>query len=199
MPMTKTARIYFLIFGLLDLIAAGTAFFLSLKVIVFYFSYFTVLSNLLIISVFIYLGIHNPKRTSGTFDSVRAAATLYMTITGVIYWSILVNQHSLSLDPWINLTLHGVTPIAALVAWILFPIKTKLKSKNVLHWLIFPLLFVGYTLIRGYFINWYPYPFFNPVTSGSYLQVFVNTSIILIGAWIVGVILVYINNFSAKK
>lgn len=197
--MTKTAKYYFLIFGLLDLIATGTAFFLSIDEIIFFFSYFTVLSNLLIIFVFLRLGILNPKKTSPTFDSTRAAATLYMTITGIIYWSILVNQHSLALDPWINLTMHGIMPIAAFLSWILFPVKTKLQYKNVFHLLVFPLLFVTYTLIHGPFINWYPYPFFNPVTSGGYLKVFINTAVILFGAWIAGLILVWINNYSKKK
>lgn len=38
----------------------------------------------------------------------------------------------------------------------------------VLDWLIIPLLYSGYSIIRGAISGWYPYPFFNPAQSGSY-------------------------------
>lgn len=190
----KFSKIYHIFFGALDLIATGTAFFLSLNVLNLYFSYFTVLSNLLIIFIFLYLGIINPKKTSKTFDWLRGAATVYMSLTGIIYWSILVNQHSLSLDPWINLTMHGAMPITAFLSWVLYPAKNKLSYQSSVQWLIAPLLFVAYTLIHGLSINWYPYPFLNPLSSGSYQKVFINVLIILTGTFLLGLLLIWLRN-----
>lgn len=195
----KFIRFYFVIFGILDLLATGTAFILSFSVLSTFFSYFTVLSNILITSLFLYFGIVAPKKISKNSDWLYGAAVLYMSITGIIYWSILVNAHSLSLDPWINLTLHGAMPIAAFLSWLLFPPRNKLQYKNALQWLIPPLLFVLYTLIHGHFINWYPYPFLSPIASGGYGQVFKNVAVILFGTGIVGLILVWLGNSLGKK
>jgi hypothetical protein len=35
-----------------------------------------------------------------------------------------------------------------------------------LIWLAYPVLYLVYSLVRGAFVDWYPYPFINPVTSG---------------------------------
>ncbi len=198
--MKKYSRPYHIFFGLLDFIALGTAFVLSLNVLGIFFSYFTVLSNILITTLFLFYGFFNVKKVSKTLEWVYGAAVLYMSLTGIIYWSILVNQHSLSLDPWINLTLHGVMPIAAFLSWVLFPIPNKLLFKNAWQWLIPPLLFVAYTLIHGPFVNWYPYPFLNPIASGSYLKVFINVAVLVSGTWVLGLILIWLgNNLKPKK
>ncbi len=192
-------RLYFLFFGILDTAALTAAFLLSLNVIVIFFSYFTVLSNITISAIFLYFGFSGVRKTSKTLDWIYGAAVLYMTITGIIYWSILVNAHSLALDPWVNLTLHGVMPIASFLGWVLFPSGKKLEYKIVLQWLVFPVIFSAYTLIRGPFVHWYPYPFLNPVTSGSYLKVFINVAMLLSFLGFVGVVLIWLGNRLGKK
>src|SRR3990167_2631318 len=192
-------RLYHLFFGILNTVALTAAFILSLNVIAIFFSYFTVLSNILITSIFLYFGFFNPKKISRSLEWLYGASVLYMCVTGIIYWSILVNAHSLALDPWINLTLHGVMPIAALASWLLFPPRNRLKYKNALQWLIPALLFVFYTLIHGLFINWYPYPFLNPIASGSYIKVFINVAVILFGTGVVSFILVWFGDTLRSK
>lgn len=197
--MTKIARPFYLFFGLLNSSALLVAFYLSLSIIPIFFSYFTVLSNILITGFFIYLGIYNPKKISRTLNWFRGAAVLYMSMTGVIYWSILVNNHSLSIDPWINMTLHGVMPIAAFLSWILFPLNNKLVYRNALQWLSLPLLFVFITLIRGLYVNWYPYFFLNPVIEGGYLKVSLNILGILICSGLAGLALIWLGKMIHKN
>lgn len=197
--MSKFSRIYHLCFGLFDAIAIITAFILSLKVINPFFSYFTVLSNILITILFLYFAFTKVKKISKTLEWMYGSAVLYMTLTGIIYWTILVNQHSLSIDPWINLTMHGLMPIVSLAGWILFPPQHKLIYKNALQWLIPPLIFVAYTLIRGQFINWYPYPFLNPDTSGSYFKLGINISLLLLLFYLIGLFLIWTANLSKRK
>ena len=192
-------RLYHLFFGILNTVALTAAFILSLNVIAIFFSYFTVLSNILITSIFLYFGFFNPRKISRSLEWLYGASVLYMCVTGIIYWSILVNAHSLALDPWINLTLHGVMPIAVFLGWLLFPITKRLVYKNALQWLIPPLLFILYTLIHGHFINWYPYPFLSPVASGGYFKVLINVAVILFGTGIVGLILVWLGNSLGKE
>lgn len=190
--MSKYSKPFYLFFGCLNSLALITAFYLSLNVLPTFFSYFTVLSNILITAFFIYFGLFNPKKISDKLSWLKGAASLYMSITGVIYWSVLVNQHSLSIDPWINLTLHGIMPIASFLSWIFFPIG-RYKYSDAWQWLTLPLLFVFYTLIRGYFINWYPYFFLNPQIEGNYLRVSLNVLIILVCSYVGGVILIKLN------
>lgn len=197
--MSKLLRIYLTIFGALDFLALAVAFILSANVVIFYFSYFTVLSNILITILFLYFAYFRTDKLSKTLEWIYGAAVLYMTMTGLIYWTILVSNHSLSLDPWINLTLHALMPITALISWFLFPRRKKLVYRNALEWLIPPLLFVFSALSRGRYIDWYPYPFLNPVISGGYLQVGLNVSLLLSLFLIAGLLLIWINRQIIKK
>lgn len=189
-------RRYFLLFGLLDLTALGIAFVASLHVLSIYFSYFTVLSNILITIVFLSFGIQ--KKATALAHTLFAPAVLYMTITGIVFWTILRNNH-LQTVPWINIVLHGVMPIAALTAWILFTEKRTAPLKNTFLWLLFPVLFVCYTLIRGPFVHWYPYPFLNPETTGGYLKVMMSSVLILTGGWLISLCLLWIQKKRVKK
>ena len=188
-------RGYFLLFGLLDLTALGIAFVASLHVLSIYFSYFTVLSNILITFVFLSFGIQ--KKATALAHILFAPAVLYMTITGIVFWTILRNNH-LQTVPWINIVLHGVMPIAALTAWILFTEKRRIPIKKTFVWLLFPIAFVCYTLIRGPFAHWYPYPFLDPDTAGGYLKVAVSCVFILTGGWLTGVLLLWIQEKRVK-
>jgi hypothetical protein len=38
-------------------------------------------------------------------------------------------------------------------------------------WLAFPLAYLGYSLVRGLAVDWYPYPFLDPDESGGYAGV----------------------------
>lgn len=57
-------------------------------------------------------------------------------------------------------------PIAMILDWVLNPPTKEIKWKHAVSWLLFPLLYVIYSLIRGALINWYPYPFLDPRIDG---------------------------------
>lgn len=193
-------RWYFLLFGLINLLALGVALLLSLTVIVDYFSYFTILSNILITVVFLTLGA-SPLKTlkkNMFIQNCYGPAVLYMCITGIVYWTILHGGKQLTTDvEWITLVLHGLMPIAVVVGWVVFPIKTY-TWKSVAMWLIFPLTFVVYTLFRGVFVHWYPYPFLNPTIVG-YRGVGEWTLGILVGAFLVGNTLLFLAKLNKSK
>ncbi len=187
---------YFLLFGLLDLTALSIAFFASLHVLSIYFSYFTVLSNILITFIFLSFGLQ--KKTTALVHMLFAPAVLYMTITGIVFWTILRNNH-LQTVPWINIVLHGIMPIAAVTAWIVFTEKRTIPLRNTILWLLFPVLFVCYTLIRGPFAHWYPYPFLNPETTGGYMKVAISSILILAGGWLLSLSMLWIQEKRVRK
>jgi hypothetical protein len=93
-------------------------------------------------------------------------------------------------------------PIAAVVGWLLFSPKQRLSWKNALYWQSFPLLFVCYTLLRGPFVHWYPYPFLNPTISGGYISVLLWVIGIITGSIFLALLLIFIahrNNRDIQK
>lgn len=193
-------RWYFLFFGIINFIALITAFALSLNVLVEYFSYFTILSNILITVVFFFVGFSSAKNVlqQKFIKLFYGPAVLYMTITGIVYWTILHGGKQLTTDvEWITLVLHGLMPLAVIFGWILLPYK-KYSMESVGFWLVFPVLFVCYTLLHGPLIHWYPYPFLNPLVVG-YKGVVLWSLGILGGSFVVSLGLLQIAKVSNFK
>jgi hypothetical protein len=53
-------------------------------------------------------------------------------------------------------------PVAVLADWIYEPPKSRLTLQQVWLWLIYPLVYLVYTLDHGAVVGFYPYPFLNP-------------------------------------
>lgn len=148
------------------------------NVVVNFLSYFTVDSNLLSVVVLLAGAVRLLRRRpeSPTFTTVRLAVTTYMVITGVVY-NVLLRGYLVqgAVVLWSNEILHVVGPLYLLLDWLFAPGRTSLRSRQALPALIFPLIWLVYTLIRGPFAAdpfrptdyWYPYPFLNPVTSAG--------------------------------
>jgi len=149
-----------------------------------FLSFFTNLSNIFAAVVFITSALYlvKQRQPSRTDDTIRGASVLYMAITGIVYGTLLTDVPVGLLVPWVNVLLHYIMPIVVVADWLYQPQKTKLPNKTVLLWLIFPALYLVYSLIRGAFIGWYPYPFLNP-THGGYIEVLV---------YVIGILIVFL-------
>jgi hypothetical protein len=145
-----------------------------------FFSFFTIESNVIGAVVFAIIGVAAlQKRSIERLAYLRGAATLYMTITGVVYVLLLSNADVQTPLPWVNLTLHYIFPVIILVDWLLDNPKQTIRFKRALVWLIFPLLYGIYSLVRGTSTGWYPYPFLNVDVLGI-TEVLVNSLFISI-------------------
>lgn len=127
-----------------------------------FFSYFTILSNISATVTFAVGGVALLLGRRGMPGSVRGAVTCYMTITGIIYAVVLRPDQAGQLAQWIDDVVHLVMPIAVFVDWLVVPPRERLPYSILRYWLIFPVAFVAYSLVRGHFANWYPYPFLDP-------------------------------------
>lgn len=189
--------VYRLLFGLL--VIAAVAWQLSDRAFgpgfsfVNFFSFFTILSNLFVAVMFIssvWIG-----RRGRLISALRGAATLYMVITGIVYAVLLAPltaDGGLTL-PWVNTVLHQIMPVVALLDWLLVPPAQKIKRNMVISWLAFPLAYLAYSLVRGHFVGWYPYPFLNPDGQG-YLVVAVYCAGVAISFIAVGSLLAWTGN-----
>jgi hypothetical protein len=94
--------------------------------------------------------------------------------------------------------LHSVIPILVLLYWILFVPKKELEFKNIFPWLIFPLGYLIYTLIRGAFFNFYPYPFVDVILLG-YNTVLLNSFCMLLAFLFFGTLFIGIGKFKSRN
>lgn len=135
-----------------------------------YFSYFTVLSNLFAAAMLMHGALRPASERSHAVDLLRGAAVAYILTTGIVYL-LLLSGHAPTY-PWVNAILHYLMPVAVTLDWLLDPPRSRLApARTVVLWMVFPLLYVLYTLARGAIVGWYPYFFVNPHRSGGYLLV----------------------------
>jgi hypothetical protein len=134
------------------------------EVIVRYFSYFTITTNLLVAITCTTLLI-NPVLDSSYFFSrqgVLAAVTVYILIVGIIYNVILRSLWNPQGLQWmVDELLHSAIPLLFFGFWIIFAPKDELLWKDIWSWLIYPFVYLLFILIRGNISNFYPYPFIN--------------------------------------
>ena len=123
-----------------------------------YFSYYTILTNIMIAWVCTVLFIRR-EDTSGR-KKVLTAILVYILTVGLTYNLIL---RSLWKPEGLQLLadnlLHSIIPVLYLVFWLIFVKKHTLQWNNFLPWLIYPLLYLIYVMIRGAIFGVYPYPF----------------------------------------
>lgn len=150
-----------------------------------FFSFFTIQSNVL--ACLLLAGLEMGDRTAlGRFARwARGGVTLYMTMTGVIYAVLLAPiaaDVSTQLE-WVNVVVHIAAPIVVVADWLLSPDAPSASLRAALWWLAFPVLWLGYTFVRGAIVDWYPYPFLDPRddvphAAGSWPVVIVSTVVL---------------------
>lgn len=155
-------------FGVLTIVALAWIPIRNLDVASFsatnYFSYFTIQSNVLGVIVLLVGGLRDPQ--SHRWQLFRGATTLYLVITGIVYAVLLANIDVMLTDKWVNTVLHRLMPIVLLVDWLLVSGRLSASARLIGLWLIYPIVYGVYTLIRGPIVDWYPYPFLDPRHQG---------------------------------
>ena len=138
-------------------------------------AYFTILSNVFISIYFICFGLSLfnikfiKKLANNTY--FQGCATLCIFLTGIIFCFVLMPffkffawNSVLLINNLMEIWFHIIVPILATILWFL-PIHTKpIKKRFILFSLIFPFIYTVFTLVRGFIINWFPYPFFDVYT-----------------------------------
>ncbi|RZJ02523.1 MAG: hypothetical protein EON89_14895 [Brevundimonas sp.] len=129
-----------------------------------YFSYFTILTNLLVALV-LTLPVVAPSSRVGRWalnPSVRARATLYLSIVGLGYHLLLSAGSTLQgLAAVGNFIVHYIMPVAALLDWLVFTPRGGLRWSEPFGWLRYPLIYFVWTALHGYAAGWWPYWFLN--------------------------------------
>jgi carbon starvation protein CstA len=170
MTVVRSGRLAFAAFGIAAVVQAVVD---STGSLVNFFSYFTIESNLMAIVVLLVGGVADPR--SPRWAWIRGAVTLYIVVTGIVYAALLANAEVGLTAEWVNSAMHQVIPAVLLLDWLCFPPWPSRaeggKARPELAWLAFPLLYLAYSLGRGAAVDWYPYPFLDPLHPGGYGRV----------------------------
>lgn len=139
-----------------------------------FFTFFTILSNLLAMGVLLEGGRRMLTGTPPIPDMIRGAAVVYMTVTYIVFAVLLrgLEEELQTHLAWVDSVFHRVAPIVLMLGWVVDPPKERIPFRRALWWLAFPLIWVVFTMIRGAIDGRYPYPFLDPA-NGGYGIVFV--------------------------
>jgi hypothetical protein len=166
-----------------------------------YFSYFTILTNILValaLTLPLLAGASRAGVWSRT-EAVRAGVTMYALVVGVIYHLLLrATWEPQGFQIVTDTLLHTVMPLAILIDWVAFTPKGRLRWLDAGKWLAFPLAFGAWSLLHGAIGGWYPYWFID-VGELGYARVLLNLGGLLVFFALVGLIVVAIDRTLGRR
>lgn len=145
---------------------AGLAMMFSMSGGASMLNYFTIQTNIFVVVLFgvllvkgiiEYVKQGKEGEAANVMPVVQGAVTFFITITGVIYWTLLSWMNfGMSGDapmPWYfklsNVIVHGIIPLFAIVDFVLFLPRNRLKNLDALAWLTYPIAYCGYIFIHA--------------------------------------------------
>ncbi|WP_434627819.1 Pr6Pr family membrane protein [Pseudomonas sp. Z6-14] len=148
-----------------------------------FFSFFTVLTNTLAAVVLTWEVTRRESAVRRWFlrPAVRSGIAVSIALVGLAYNVLL--RHLWQPEGWQFIAdelLHDIMPVLFIIYWGLWVPKGTLRLGHVGLWMIYPLVYFAYILLRGDLLAAYPYPFID-VTSLGYPQVFINAGGVLTG------------------
>lgn len=156
------------------------------------FSFFTIQSNLLVLAAAATLAA-NPARDGRWWRVLRLDGLLGITITGIVYATILAGDQPLDgIEVWLNAAFHYFCPCWTVVGWLLFGPRPRLTWTAVGWAFAWPAAWIAYTLIRGAATGWYPYPFLD-VTDLGYPAALRNVAFVLLLSLAIAALLRYLD------
>jgi hypothetical protein len=194
-PVTIAFRLVLAALTLTALVAQFRVTLVNAYSVVDFFSYFTNLSNLLAVVVFVVGAVRVARGVpdSRAWSVVRAATVVAMVFVGVVFNVLLAGLDVGAVVPWVNVVVHMVMPVAVLLDWVVWPPERRLPWRAAAACLVFPVAYTAYSLVRGAVTGFYPYPFYDPAAVGGvggvalYLLVLVvalavlSTLVVLVG------------------
>ena len=157
-----------------------------------FFSFFTVLTNTLVVVVLSYALVSRDSTAKRWFltPAVTSGVAASIVVVSLAYNLLLRHLWSPTGFQFIaDELLHDVMPVLFLIYWWRCVPKGRLRLKHIGAWVIYPLVYFAYVLLRGHLLGQYQYPFIDVATLG-YPQVFVNAGGLLAGFVLIAVAVV---------
>ncbi len=142
--------------------------------------FFTIWSNLLVGLTTAMLAVRLRRRSFG-FGVVYLSAVLMIVVTFVVVIVALdpITQYEGKAAAADALT-HKLVPVMAALGWLFFGPRGLVSSAVVRASVVVPLMWLGFTLVRGPLASdYYPYPFVN-VPELGYRRVLINVILVAV-------------------
>ncbi|HUI21007.1 MAG TPA: Pr6Pr family membrane protein [Methylocella sp.] len=144
-----------------------------------FLSFFTIETNLVIALVLTILCTQPGMNRFLSRPDVKSALVVYIVIVGVVYELLLRHLwHPQGLQLLADMLLHDIVPLLYCLFWLVFVPKGSLRWSDAATWLVYPIAFFVYSMLRGVAFGIYPYPFIDAARLG-FAQVSVNAMILL--------------------
>jgi len=166
-----------------------------------FFSYFTVLSNTLVATVFSYAVFGHEGRARRYFLSPAVSSGIATSILLVAVAYSLLLRHLWHPQGWQWLAdqlLHDVMPLSFAVYWWCRVGKGYLRLWHLLAWALYPTGYFAFVLWRGHVIGVYPYPFIDVAELG-YAQVTLNALAVLGGFFAIGLLMLGLDRWQGRR
>lgn len=164
-----------------------------------YFTFFTILSNILVAFVFTAESLQSNLLMFFAKSNTQVAIAVYIFVVGFVYNTILrFIWQPKGWDKVADELLHLVIPIVYILFWYFKFSKQTINYKSIFDWLLFPMIYIIVVMIRGYFSNYYPYPFLN-VSDLGFAKVLYNAIYMTLFFVIVSYVFYQINNLKVRK
>ncbi len=168
--------------------------------LVSFFSYFTVLSNTLVATVLTCEWTSRESAARRWFLQPGVSSAVAVSIAVVSLGYNLLLRHLWHPEGWQWLAdelLHVIMPLLFLGYWWHYVPKGTLRLWHIAAWVIYPVLYFAYVLLRGHVLAVYPYPFVD-VDKLGYPQVFINAGGLLAGFVVIALLVVGLDRWRAR-
>jgi hypothetical protein len=130
-------------------------------------SYLTIWFNVLVAGTELVLAANAERSGGRVFRALRLDALVLAVGGGLVHWFLLRPLLDLDgADLLADKLLHIVVPVLCLVGWLVFGPRGLITSRDVWTFLVVPVGWLVYTLVRGAIVDWYPYPFVDVAEHG---------------------------------
>ncbi|CCV06569.1 conserved membrane hypothetical protein [Mesorhizobium metallidurans STM 2683] len=146
---------------------AGRSFLGSL---VFYFSFFTILTN--IGAVFVHTALLSStgyaRFPAFAGPRVRAGVAVAISLVFIIYATVLAQLwQPQGLFLVCDVLLHYVTPVLFVLWWLVAGADGTTRWSDISWWMVYPIVYLAYVLVRAPIAGEVPYPFLNVANNGA--------------------------------
>ncbi len=170
------------------------------ETVVRFFGFFTILTNTIVACYFSYITYSGYKKKNTIMEShgILTAITIYITAVGLVYQIILrFTWNPTGMQKIVDEMLHTVNPLLVIIYWYINRKNETLKYSQIWQWLLYPLVYIVYTLIRSQLSSYYPYPFIN-VTDIGYQKVIINSLAMTFLFVFISILFIWITRMTKK-
>ncbi|RUT94027.1 hypothetical protein EOD23_34125 [Mesorhizobium sp. USDA-HM6] len=138
--------------------------------IVFYFSFFTILTN--VAAVLVHASLLSPAGYAWfpafAGKRMRAGVAVAITLVFIVYATVLARLWAPEGLFFIcDVLLHYVAPLIFVLWWLIAGADGSTRWRDISWWMIYPLAYLAYALIRAPFAGEVPYPFLDVAKNGA--------------------------------